>query len=112
MIILRTAFTQHKNKKKATSFSFGFLIFFWLVFCSFLDQVEINRFFAKKIKKIKVQDCAKLSSYFCFYLHFTCRHAPWTTHHAPCMRSGVCVLVEAFACALGIGIIPAAAAVI
>jgi hypothetical protein len=32
------------------------------VFCSFLDQVEINRFFAKKIKKIKVQDCAKSAS--------------------------------------------------
>jgi len=32
------------------------------VFCSFLDQVEINRFFAKKIKKIKVQDRVKSGS--------------------------------------------------
>jgi hypothetical protein len=33
------------------------------VFCSFLDQVEINRFFAKKIKKIKikVQDMCEIS---------------------------------------------------
>jgi hypothetical protein len=50
------------KKKKATSFSVDFFIFFLLVFSSFLDQVEINRFFAKKIKKIKVQDCVKSAS--------------------------------------------------
>ena len=60
MIILRTMYAALKKEKKATSFSVDFLIFFWLVFCSFLDQVEINRFFAKK--KSKVQDRLKLAS--------------------------------------------------
>jgi hypothetical protein len=49
---------------KATSFLVDFVMFFWLEFCSFLDQVEINRFFAKKKKKIKVQDCVKSASDF------------------------------------------------
>ena len=43
---------QHNdNIKKTTSFSVGFLVFFFIVFCSFLDQMEINIFLQKKINK-------------------------------------------------------------
>jgi hypothetical protein len=45
------------------------------MFCSFLDQVEINRFFAKKIKKIKVQDCVISASKTKTWIWFEMQHA-------------------------------------
>jgi hypothetical protein len=49
MIILRTVqYTQRKKKKEQARFRWLRHCVFWLVFCSFLGQVDIGRCFAKK----------------------------------------------------------------